>query len=116
MTTLRAKGPFTAFVNGQALPVPAGELLDSSHPVVQGREELFEKVEDFVNNVGRKTSVSRDDKPRRSEVLMERATSEPGEKRSVSPKPSQDEDRPAPRRTPAKAEASTAKDKKDGEV
>ena len=116
MTTLRAKGPFTAYVNGQALNVPAGELLDSSHPIVQGREGLFEKVEDFVNSVGRKTSVSRGDKPRPSEVLMERATAEPGEKRSVAPKPSQDEDKPAVRRTPAKAPVSSSTDKKDGEV
>lgn len=116
MSTLRAKESFTGYVNGQAIPVSAGELFDSGHAVVGGREKLFEKVEDYVLDPGRRrTSVSKDDKPKPSEVLMERATAEPGERRSVSPKPSQDDDKPAPRRTPAKATPSSG-EKKDGEV
>lgn len=118
MSTLRAKESFTAYVDGQAIPVSAGELVDSSNVVVANRESLFDKVEDYVLDPGRKrTQVSRDDKPRPSEVLMERATADPGERRSVSPKPSQDkDDKPAVSRTPAKVNAPASKEKKDGEV
>lgn len=123
MSTLRAKESFTAFLGGQALTVAAGELLSSEHPVVGGRERLFEVVEDYVANPGRrKTSVSRDDE-KRSDVLMERATSEPGERRSVDTKTGvQEKEKPksapaAARRSPVKVdESDLPKGKKDGEV
>jgi hypothetical protein len=93
MSTLRAKESFTAYVRFgkdkdapvQAVAVAAGELLDSSHPTVKGREHLFVPVEEYVANPGRKTWVSKADKPSPSEVLMERATADPDEKRTVRP-------------------------------
>lgn len=125
MSTLRAKESFTAYVGkgdrAQALNVSAGDLLDSGHIAVKGREKLFESVEDYVADPGRKTSVSRGDENKKSHVLMERATSEPGEKRSVDTKTGVD--KPAEksaataRRSPVKIDDSDLpKGKKDGEV
>lgn len=126
MSTLRAKESFTAYVGngsaGQALHIAAGELYDSGHVVVAGREKLFESVEDHVADPGRKkTSVSRGDEKKPSHVLMERASAEPGERRSVDTKTGvQDKPKAAPaaaRRSPVKVDDSDLpKGKKDGEV
>jgi hypothetical protein len=127
MSTLRAKESFTAFVGKgdsvQALNVAAGELLDSGHAVVKGREKLFESVEDYVVDPGRKqTSVTRG-KEKPSHVLMERATSEPGERRSADVKSglAKDDDKDADakrvaERRSAAAKSTPAKGKQDGEV
>lgn len=129
MSTLRAKQSFTAWVRGvdgsvQALPVAEGELMDAGHPVVRGREHLFSKVEDYVLDPGRKrTSRSRDDKPAPSEVLMERATKEPGERRNL-PTPKPDKVEPKPAEKPVEKPVSKVqtrpgslpKGKQDGEV
>lgn len=129
MSTLRAKDSFTAFVGGQAINVRAGDLLDSGHVTVKGREKLFESVEDYVENPGRKTSVTRGQESP-SHVLMERTSAEPGERRSVDTKTGvkaekndekvdekKVEDKSSARRSPVKMDTSAGpKGKQDGEV
>ncbi|MER7953844.1 hypothetical protein [Streptomyces sp. NPDC096030] len=68
MAIKRCKASFAVVVNGAPRVVTAGQLVDESDPVVKGREGCFEDVETYVSE--RKARV-------------ERATAEPGEKRSV---------------------------------
>lgn len=102
--------------NGYQRMFCAGDLIDADDEAVKGRENFFQPVEDFVQEKRDRPQIGL-----RGRVI-ERATAEPGEKRSVSPKPSQDEkpsqddEKPAGRRTPAKAPVSSSTDKKDGEV
>lgn len=63
MAILRCTEPFAA----DGVIVTMGQLIDSGHPVVKGREHLFEPVETFVS--------------RRSG--SETATAAPGEARTV---------------------------------
>lgn len=109
MTTLRAKGGFTAYLpNGQQIQVADGRLLDSNHPVVKGRENLFEDVTDRVDSLGREKRF--DDTSPKTEVLMERATADPDQPRPT-PKPKVEPEKPkTATRTPV------AKGKQDGEV
>lgn len=132
MSTLRAKTSFTAYVgegsDAQSLSVAAGELIASDNVVVKGREAFFEKVEDVVLDVGRKTRVKRGEDQGRSEVLMERASADPGERRSVGrpkaddksevkPDESKDEKKGEPTtRTTRTTSTTGAKGKQDGEV
>lgn len=117
MTTLRANQSFTAYnrKTGDMRPVPAGTLVDSSDDVVKGRESLFDKVEDFVEKYGRK------DRSVVYNKTVERASAEPGERRSVGrPLPPENEkssdDKGPARRTPTKADTTGPKGKQDGEV
>ncbi len=116
MTTLRAHESFNAYVNGQAIAVRAGDLLDSSHIVVSGREKLFSSVEDYVEDPGRKNrrQLAKDGDRGRSDVLIERATADPGERREL-PKPKPEADKPKVDEKP-KTATRTAKGKQDGEV
>jgi hypothetical protein len=73
MAVLRVKEPFSVDIKGAAFVFSAGQLVDSSHPAVKGREHLFETVDQWM---GRQDVGSR----------VEQATATPGEKRSVSTK------------------------------
>jgi hypothetical protein len=75
MATLRCKEPFSADIKGVPRVVPAGQLVDSSDPIVKGREHLFESVDAHM--------ASRDAAPD-TRAAVETATSAPGEKRSVT--------------------------------
>jgi hypothetical protein len=69
MATLRCKEPFSADLGGVPRTIPAGALLDSTDPIVKGREHLFESVDVYMD--------------RRAPAAVEAATAAPGEKRSV---------------------------------
>lgn len=62
MAILRCKQSFHAI--GRPVMVHRGQLFDSSDPIVRGREQLFEAVDD----------------------LVEQATAAPGERRSITRK------------------------------
>lgn len=66
MAILRCKETFIALGKHGPVPVHAGELFDSDHPLVKGRENLFEDVVDL---------------PRHKAPPVETATAAPGEKR-----------------------------------
>lgn len=74
MATLRCKEPFSADIKGVPRVVPAGQLVDSSDPIVKGREHLFESVDAHM--------ASRDTAPD-TMAAVETATAAPGEKRSA---------------------------------
>lgn len=82
----RCKEPFRTTVNGAKRVVPAGELVEDTDPVFKGREHLFESVDTYVT---------------RRDTRVERATAEPGEKRSVG--------RPVAKKTAAPAKKAAAK-------
>lgn len=116
MKILRVRDSFMYYGPGYQRMFCAGDLVDSEDPAVKGREQLFQPVEDFVQQ--------RRDRPQiglRGRVV-ERATAEPGERRNVNPLPpepekSSDKDDKAPaRRTPTKADTTGPKGKQDGEV
>ena len=44
-TTLVAREAFTAEVDGEPVMVHAGETVDSTHPLVRGREGLFDQAD-----------------------------------------------------------------------
>lgn len=67
MATLRVKEPFAIDVDGAPRVFTAGQLVDSTHPAVKGREHLFESLDVYMDRA----------KP-------EQATAAPGEKRSLS--------------------------------
>lgn len=91
MATLRCKDSFAAFVKGVPRVVSGGQLVDSSDPVVKGREKYFEAVDAFMER-------------RRPQV--EQATAEPGEVRQVS--------KPKKTAKTAAKSASAGKPKDDG--
>ncbi len=64
---LRCKTSFHAY--GRPTMVRAGDLVDSSDPVVRGREELFESVDEVVHGP--------------ADLPVESASAAPGERRSV---------------------------------
>jgi len=68
MATLRCKEPFAADVDGIPRVVPAGTLIDSSDPIVKGRDHLFEPIDVFMSSKA---------------PQVEQATAGPGEKRSL---------------------------------
>lgn len=43
----RAKEAFGTTYDGEPIIVPAGEIVRAGHPLLKGRESLFEKVESF---------------------------------------------------------------------
>jgi hypothetical protein len=69
MAIKRSKASFAAVVNGVPQVIPVGYLVEDGHPVLKGREHLFEDAD---------THVARRDK------RVEQATAAPGEKRAVS--------------------------------
>lgn len=70
--------------------MPAGTIVDSERTeAYKGREHLFEDVDVYVDRMGEKSAGYAAPKP-------EQATADPGEKRSVTPKPSPDETRTVP--------------------
>lgn len=92
MATLRCREPFAADMDGVQRVVPAGTLLDSSDPIVKGRENLFEPVDTFMA---------------RQSPDVEQATAAPGEKRSVG--------RPAKKTAARKAAESEGSDDDEGD-
>lgn len=72
MSIMRCKTSFMTNVNGSRRMIRQGDLFSSDDPVVKGREALFDAVEDVV---AKRTP--------KSESVVERATAEPGERRSV---------------------------------
>jgi hypothetical protein len=71
MAVLRCLAPFALTEkSGVERVVSAGDLVDSTDPVVKGREDLFEPVE---------TTVART-----KERGVEKATASPGEKRTAA--------------------------------
>lgn len=116
MTTLRANESFTAYdrKNGEMRSIAVGALVDSNDSVVKGRESLFTKVDEYVEKYGR-----------RDRKTVERASAEPGEKRSigaprVEEKPADKKDEKADDKPAARSLRTTsttgAKGKQDGEV
>lgn len=83
MSVMRCKRTFSARVDGRRRLVHAGDLVAATDAVVSGRERFFELVEEYVAN-----------KTAKSEPVVERATAEPGEKRTVG------RPRPAPATAP----------------
>jgi hypothetical protein len=71
MATLRCKEPFSADIDGVPRTIPGGALIDSSDPIVKGREHLFETVDVYM--AGRESKAA----------PVESASAAPGEKRSV---------------------------------
>lgn len=120
MSTYRCREAFTAYGKGGDLGdirvIAAGTLVADGDPVLKGRESLFEKVEDHVEKYGRRDRVTKDSEKERDSKVVERATADPGERRSVGRPKVDVEDEKSPRRSPVKAETSASKDKKDGEV
>lgn len=68
MAIKRCKASFAAVIGGVPRVVNVGALLDSSDPIVRGREAHFEDVDDYMT---------------RRHPGVEAATAEPGEKRSL---------------------------------
>lgn len=71
MATLRCKDAFAADVAGVPRVVAAGQLVDSSDPIVKGRERFFEPVDMYMGR--------RSEKP---PAQAETATAVPGERRT----------------------------------
>jgi hypothetical protein len=121
MTALRVKRSFSwgGKSTGVARTYREGQPVDSNDPAVAANPTAFEEFDEYIKRV----SAARPGFGR----PVERATAEPGERRSVTPKPSQDDDEPvkpvekpvdspAARRTPVKPVVSSVKGKQDGEV
>lgn len=78
MAIKRCKAAFSGYVDGQVRMVTVGALLDESDPIIKGREALFEDVDTYVETRRSDAAATRLQSP------VERATAEPGEKRTVS--------------------------------
>lgn len=94
MAIYRCKEPFRTTVNGVKRIVPAGELVEDSDPVFKGREHLFEAVDTYVS---------------RRVAGVERATAEPGEKRTVGRPRAAKKAAPKPGETKSGSKPGTAK-------
>lgn len=70
MAIKRCKASLAVSVNGVPRVITAGMLLDASDPVIKGREALFEDVDTYMSE--------------RAPQPVERATAEPGERRSLA--------------------------------
>jgi hypothetical protein len=64
----RAKHAFGVMYEGEHITVAAGEIVRAGHPLLKGRDEHFEPVENFG----------------RFDVDVEQATAAPGERRGLS--------------------------------
>ncbi|RSS59789.1 hypothetical protein [Streptomyces sp. WAC01280] len=69
MAIKRCKAAFAANINGSPHMFTVGQLVADDHPVIKGREALFEDAETYVSD--------------RTASRVEQATAAPGEKRSV---------------------------------
>ncbi len=69
---LRCIESFATTTNGRNRVIREGNLLPDDHELVAGREHLFETVEENVEGYRA-----------RPELVVERATAEPGERRRV---------------------------------
>lgn len=120
MKILRVRDSFMYYGPGYQRMFCAGDLVDGDDPAVKGREELFQPVEDFVQQQTDRKQVGLRGR------MVERATAEPGERRTVSrPLPPEDDknsegeksdSKSVTRRTPTKPEPVAGKGKTDGEV
>lgn len=89
--TKRCKAAFAASVGGVPRVLRPGALVPDNDPVLKGRENLFEDVEEFL---------------KRKAPSVEDATSEPGARRSLTrPKKQTAARKPAAKKAAAKAEA-----------
>ncbi|MGV2914492.1 hypothetical protein [Streptomyces alfalfae] len=68
----RATQAFTAYIDGMPRVVHAGDLVPDTDPVLQGRTQLFEDVEEHVAH-------------RHPSPQTESATAAPGETRNLTP-------------------------------
>jgi len=67
----RANQGFSTILDGESLFVQKGELVHSGHPLLKGREDLFDPADNF----------GRFDRPE-----VEEATAAPGQKRGAAKK------------------------------
>ncbi|MFF5795799.1 hypothetical protein [Streptomyces albogriseolus] len=75
MAIKRAIAPFTAYIDGMPRVVRAGDLVEDTDPVMQGRTHLFETAEEHVAQR----------QPQQPRPQVETATAEPGEQRNLTP-------------------------------
>ena len=87
----RANQGFATTLDGEPLFVQKGELVRDGHPLLKGREDLFDPAENF----GRFDVDAKD---------VEQATAAPGEKRGLRTKPDAKPKPAAAKPTPAPAE------------
>lgn len=73
-TVYRAKQGIALSVEGRRYHFSTGELILEDHPVKPKDHSDFEEISEYVE---------RTSQPRRRGVLVEQATAEPGEKRSI---------------------------------
>ncbi|WP_426568095.1 hypothetical protein [Streptomyces canus] len=71
MAIKRCKSPFSVWNNGVPRVITGGQLIEDTDPVYKTHGHLFEDVETFVSDTAARASG------------VERATAEPGEKRSL---------------------------------
>lgn len=82
-TVYRCKQSFTTSVDGRRRSYSAGDLVLDDDPVNPARHPNFEEVSEYVRRT--RPGVKREEpKP---EPVVEQATAEPGEKRSVGRPP-----------------------------
>lgn len=74
MAVLRCTAAYAVMVNGVPRVVAHDELVDSNDPIVKGREQHFETVDQHMQRRRR---------DRTDTAPVEQATAAPGEKRSV---------------------------------
>jgi hypothetical protein len=74
MATLRVKEAFSCDIKGVPYTFPAGALIDSNHPAIEGRKHLFETVQSYMEGEAKRL--------RGKDV--EEATAAPGEKRNLT--------------------------------
>lgn len=114
MSILRVKDSFMLYGrNGEENRMfRAGDLIDSTEAVVKGHEMFFQPVEEFVERQTKRANTRLRDREqigKSDDKVVERATADPGEKRSVGrPKVSDEQ--------PTAKPDSKAATKKDGEV
>jgi len=72
----RVREPFSFDYGGRAYSMRTGDLVDDQHPSFKGREALFDEVDDrsAMHDVASSPTA-----------IIETATANPGERRSVRP-------------------------------
>ncbi len=73
---LRCKRSFSAYANGTPRVVRAGQLVAEDDPIVRGREDAFESVDEHLAD--RQAA-------RQGAGHVEQATSDPGQPRDLTP-------------------------------
>lgn len=102
MAALRCTNPFVAYLDGVPRLVTGGELVDANDPVVQGRDQFFEPVDDYLSRRGTKAAPT-----------VEQATAAPGERRSRG-KATKATQSPAAKTTPTTTPAKGSQDADGG--